>query len=112
MCPPKEVFFVVETIKPAIANRAIAKMNKAMITSISEKPFDLFNPFKVTPPKINYLFKNKYHLENDSPIKRNDASGSGKLRGKNAPGQASIPRYSIPQDGDDNPGRDAAPDTH
>ena len=61
MCPPKEVFFVVETIKPARANRATAKMNKAMITSISEKPFDLFNSFNVTPPKIDYFGKSKYH---------------------------------------------------
>ena len=61
MCPPKELFFVVEIIKPARANRAIARMNKAMITSISEKPFDLFNPFNVTPPKIDYFPKSKYH---------------------------------------------------
>jgi hypothetical protein len=36
-------------------------MNKAMITSISEKPFDLFNTFNVTPPKIDYFGKSKYH---------------------------------------------------
>jgi hypothetical protein len=50
---PKELFLVVEIIKPARANRATAKMNKAMITSISEKPFDLFNTFNAAPPKID-----------------------------------------------------------
>jgi hypothetical protein len=60
MCPPKELFLVVESIKPARANRAIAKINKAMITSISEKPFVLFNTFNVAPPKIDYFGKSKY----------------------------------------------------
>jgi hypothetical protein len=61
MCPPKELFFVVEIIKPARANRAMAKMNKAMITSISEKPFDLLSTFNVAPPEIDYFGKSKYH---------------------------------------------------
>ena len=50
--------------------------------------------------------------ENDSPIKRDDASDIWKRRGKNPSGHASISRYSISQDSDDNPGRDASSDTH
>jgi hypothetical protein len=53
MCPPKELFLVVVTINPARANRQMARMNRAITTSIREKPFDLFNTFKVTPPTID-----------------------------------------------------------
>jgi hypothetical protein len=53
MCPPKELFLVVATINPARANSAMARMSRAIITSTREKPFDLFNTFKVTPPTID-----------------------------------------------------------
>lgn len=48
MCPPKELFLVVVAINPARANRAMAKMNNAIITSIIEKPLDPVN-LNVTP---------------------------------------------------------------
>jgi hypothetical protein len=44
---------VVVTIKPARASREMARINMAINTSIREKPFDLFNTFKVTPPTID-----------------------------------------------------------
>ena len=39
--PPKELFFVVVTISPARANRAIDKMTKETKISIKVNPFDL-----------------------------------------------------------------------
>jgi hypothetical protein len=49
MCPPKELFLVVVTIKPARAKRDIARMSRAIRTSNIEKPFDLIDEFIVTP---------------------------------------------------------------
>jgi hypothetical protein len=49
MWPPNELFLVVVTIKPARASRDIARMNRAITTSISEKPFDLMDVFIVKP---------------------------------------------------------------
>jgi hypothetical protein len=53
MCPPKELFLVVVTINPARAKRDTARMSRAIRTSTREKPLDLFNTFKVTPPTID-----------------------------------------------------------
>jgi hypothetical protein len=72
MLLPKELFLVVATIRPARANRAIDKMNKAIRASMSENPFALLNDFNLTPPtwkfillfaelEIEYFRKSKYH---------------------------------------------------
>jgi hypothetical protein len=48
--PPKELFLVVVTIKPAKANSETDRITKAISTSINEKPFGLLEHLKVWPP--------------------------------------------------------------
>jgi len=60
--PPKELFLVVVTIKPAKANNEIDKITKAISTSINEKPFDLLERVKVWPPGNDFeLIECKTH---------------------------------------------------
>jgi hypothetical protein len=48
--PPKELFLVVVTIKPAKANSETDRITNAISTSINENPFGLLEHLKVLPP--------------------------------------------------------------
>jgi hypothetical protein len=50
MCPPKELFFVVVTIKPARANNETDRIISDTRISINVKPSDFVKYFKTTPP--------------------------------------------------------------
>jgi hypothetical protein len=55
--PPKELFFVDWTIKPAKAKKVTDKMTKAIRISINEKPFDFMKLFILLLHKICFYFK-------------------------------------------------------
>jgi hypothetical protein len=61
---PNELFFVVVTINPAKANNEIAKITKAISTSIKEKPFDFAESLKMLPPEMVL----KWYYANPIPI--------------------------------------------
>jgi hypothetical protein len=61
--PPKELFLVVCTIKPAKAKKVTDKMTKAIRISINEKPFDfmeLFNLLALLKMCLFYIKQNLY----------------------------------------------------
>jgi hypothetical protein len=51
MLLPKELFFVVVTIRPASASSEKDRMIRATKTSTRVKPFDFVKEFKTTPPE-------------------------------------------------------------
>jgi hypothetical protein len=65
MWPPKELFFVVVTMRPARANKEKERMTMATNTSINVNPLDLNNGFNSKSP-----FRRIFTLKVAKPIPR------------------------------------------